>query len=152
MSRQPEWKFIVNLGDADPINHGGAFVYEDKTGAYPPELELLQADDELDAEEWAVHRIVLEPCTYIDGVLSENPYHKDNPAWFADSLDGVARVNGMETAELIRLLCSDDATDRAFGYLALAHYHDIANFDAYPLKLQGRKELRQRYRRGELKR
>lgn len=50
---QPVWEYITNLGDASPVDHGGAFVYRDKTGVYGVELEHLEppSDDEIEADE-----------------------------------------------------------------------------------------------------
>jgi len=39
---QPQWKLIANLGDVDYINHGGFLVYEDTTGQYAPEVEVVE--------------------------------------------------------------------------------------------------------------
>ena len=109
---QPTWKFVTNLGDANPIDHGGRFLYTDETGVYDPEVEVLEIksgdtddeyndDDELEVEGdivWEIHRFSVESCTYgmvIDGefkpldhlhpqgVLSDNEFHPDHAAWFA---------------------------------------------------------------------
>ena len=38
MTNQPSWKVIANLGDATPLEYGGAFLLVDETGVYCPEL------------------------------------------------------------------------------------------------------------------
>ncbi|NCC40917.1 MAG: hypothetical protein EOM21_16010 [Gammaproteobacteria bacterium] len=38
MTNQPVWKVIHNLGDATPLEYGGAFLLVDETGVYAPEL------------------------------------------------------------------------------------------------------------------
>lgn len=41
MTNQPVWKLLANLGDVNPVDHGGLFVYQDLTGVYPEECEKL---------------------------------------------------------------------------------------------------------------
>jgi hypothetical protein len=48
MTNQPEWECVANLGDADPITYGGLLVYIDKTGVYPPEVEVIQEEENED--------------------------------------------------------------------------------------------------------
>lgn len=147
---QPTWRISANLGDANPLDYGGYFVMVDETGQYDPEAELLVPDDD-DGEEkrWTVYRFVLEPCTFTDGVLSDNAYHPESPAWFADSLDRIASSVGMEHHSLTKILCSDDPIDRAQAYRAVGDYHGWENFDSDPLTFSGkagRKELAARYK------
>jgi hypothetical protein len=109
---QPKWKCVGNLGDVDPITHGGILVYIDETGVYPPEVEVIEPyknenhdsdydqdyqdeddpdpefayDEELSEElHWTIHRVILERCTWDaeTGVLSDNKYHPQHAAWFA---------------------------------------------------------------------
>lgn len=47
-TNQPQWKYIDNLGDRHPIDHGGKFVYVDETGVYEPEVEILEQPSEED--------------------------------------------------------------------------------------------------------
>lgn len=66
---QPKWKFVANLGDADPIENGGAFVFIDETGAYPPEIEILEEPAEDDGpKHWKVYRFPLENCTFASDI------------------------------------------------------------------------------------
>lgn len=109
---QPEWKFIANLGDVNPIDYGGFFVYVDQTGVYDPEVEVLELvegddDDEFDEDDelvtegnmvWETNRFSLEQFTYglikddkfvpltelhPEGILSDNKFHPDHAVWFA---------------------------------------------------------------------
>lgn len=158
---QPEWQFVANLGDASPLDYGGLFVYIDKTGVYAPEMERLELDDEEDENTtYTAYRVVLDKCTYINGVLSDNQYHPDHSAWFAPSdkeiaerpqdsnLYGVASYVGMEIGELRRLFCSDDPCELAEAYRAVLDYHGWDNGDSYPLKLT-RAEAKERYPKSE---
>ena len=43
---QPKWKLLANLGDANPIDYCGYFVYRDETGVYRDEAEKLISPDE----------------------------------------------------------------------------------------------------------
>lgn len=145
---QPVWKYIANLGDADPIEHDGAFLYVDSTGVYDPELELLvrQCGDE---PTWQVYRVCLEPCTFIDGVLSDNAFHKDYPAWFAKDIGHVSSFVGIDESDLIKLLCSLDPGERAEGYQCLIGHYGAYEFDQYPRRLD-ESEVRARYTLGEI--
>lgn len=143
MSEQPEWELVMNLGDINPIEHGGKFVLRDKTGRYAPEMEVVEKVYHR-KNEWQVWRFCLEPHTYINGVLSDNPYHPEEPVWYADDIEEVAETFDIEGAELIALLCSDDPEGRARGYEYLWGYHSSDNFDSYPLELD-REEVEERY-------
>jgi hypothetical protein len=131
---------LTNLGDATPLDYGGYFVFGDETGIYPPEAELLEPpDDDTDPDaqhaRWTVYRVVLEPCTDRDGVLSDNPAHPELPAWFADSLSDIARSMDYPVARLRADLCGAAEIGRAHAYRAIASYHGWENFDSYPLTL-----------------
>lgn len=144
---QPQWKFIANLGDKHPIDHGGYFIYIDETGVYPPEAELL-VEPENDDGEWVIYRFALEPCTYIDGVLSDNKHYPALPAWFAKTeeqrkerpqdttyLKNVADFCGVDEESLAGLFISESPTDRAVAWRYVGEYHGFENLDSYPLRL-----------------
>lgn len=135
MTKQPTWKLLTNLGDVHPVEYGGLFVFEDITGVYDPEMELIEApEDSIDIDDpkarWTTRRVVLDRCTFINGVLSENEFHQDKPAWFADSLASVAR--SMDCGDLVSLLCSEQAINRAIAYRAIYDFHGWDNGDSYP--------------------
>lgn len=138
---QPEWELIANLGDADPIEHGGVFVYRDRTGVYPEKCEILEPHH---GKQWEVYRFVLERCTFIGGVLFDNSHNPDHEAWFADSLDGMASTIGRDAAELRAAFCSDDPLKRADAYRTVGEYHGFQNLDQYPIMLK-RSEVERRY-------
>jgi hypothetical protein len=143
---QPAWKLVAQLGDADPISYGGYFVYEDATGVHPPEAELLESPDDDDAPEgWTVYRFPLERCTFIDGVLSDNSYHPECPAWFADDLNSVASCMGLDVQALRDDLCSADPIRLAEAYRAIGEYHGFINMDEYPISDFDRSQLEARY-------
>lgn len=143
---QPKWKFFANLGDVNPIDHGGQFIFIDETGVYPPELEILAlADTSAEDDVWEVHRFILETCTFEDGILSDNKFHKDTPAWFENNICEVASASGIDPAEIIDDLCGDDIRKLALAYAAIADYNGIANFDEYPITFNNRKEVEKRY-------
>lgn len=156
---QPKWKFVANLGDASPLEHGGFFVYEDEIGVVDAEAEVLVLDDESDDPHYTAYRFTLEPCTFIDGVLSDNKFHPDYPVWFA-SKDAehkarhgydqwtrfceIAESVEKTPEELAAAFCDPDPRVRAFAYQLIADYHGYDEFDQYPLKLRKR-EARKRY-------
>ena len=156
---QPKWKCIANLGDESPIEYGGLFVFVDETGVYAPEAELLEppCEDEAAPQVWTVYRFTLEPCTFENGILSDNPYYKDHPAWFAKPeseraerpqdttyLADICSSMDMEAGELVRLFCSDDPLERAEAWRCVGEYHGYDDLDSYPLELS-RNEVFGRY-------
>lgn len=143
MTTQPNWKLLANLGDVNPIDYGGYFVYEDTTGVYPPEAELLYAP-ERDSGKWKAWRFALDRCTFIDGILSDNQFHPEHPAWFADDIQAVADFCGQTPEIMIADLCSENPIERARAYQAIGDYHGYDNLDDYPLTLT-RAEAEQRY-------
>jgi hypothetical protein len=142
---QPKWKCIANLGDASTLDYGGLFVYIDETGEYPPEMENLYEPDESNRRQpYEVHRVVLERCTYINGVLSDNSYHPECAAWFADDIESVALSMGCDPDDIRDWLCCDDPLRLAEAYRCIYDYHGWLNGDEYPLHLS-RKEAEERY-------
>jgi hypothetical protein len=156
MTRQPNWKLLANLGDVQPIEYGGYFVYEDTTNVYGHEAELLEVYD--NSGEWRIYRFSIDKCTFIDGILSDNKYHPEHPAWFAEPepekatrpqdstyLSNVASYVGDTVENMIALLCSDNPIARATVYRNIGEYHGLDNFDSYPLTFKKRKEVEKRY-------
>ncbi len=163
MSNQPEWECIAQLGDMNPIDHGGYWVFKDKTGVYCEMGELLVVPEPDSGEKYIVYRFDLERCTWTPklfdmGVLSDNKFHPDYPAWFAkpegekkvrpqDStyLSNICSFVDLELRELIGMFCSADPIQRAWAYQAIGDYHGFDNLDSYPLELSKR-EVKQRYK------
>ena len=154
---QPNWKLLANMGDVNPIDYGGYFIFTDETGVYPAEAELLIAPDD-DNGEWLAYRFILERCTFTNGILSDNRFHPDIPAWFADPeseranrpqdstyLSNVAQFIGMDNPlELADMLCSACLLKRAEAYRAIGEYHGFDNFNSDPLVMT-RAEAESRY-------
>lgn len=126
---QPNWTPVMNLGDVNPLDHGGLFVFVDLNGEYDPEVEIIEPVDENDDNsDLEIHRFAIPRCSYFGGVLSDNQFHPAHPAWFAKSLADVARFTGETEEVLITLLCSSHPVDRAAAYRDLVSYHGIQNF------------------------
>lgn len=157
---QPQWKLLDNLGDAHPIDYGGYFVYVDETGVYPPEGELLEVidDDATGETRWEVRRFILEPCTFHNGILSDNKYHPDHAAWFAKPeeeranrpqdntyLSDVAKCFDVGLDELRGMFCSENPLERAQAYRMVGEFHGFDNLDEYPRTFTDRKEIVARY-------
>jgi len=145
---QPTWKLIANLGDANPIDHGGIFVYVDVTGAYSPEVEVLEepTDDEGDNGTWTAYRFELTRCTFIDGILSDNAFHPDHPAWFADKLAQIASTCDTPLAELIADLCGERGIAcLANAWTDIGRVEGLDNLDHDPLTFARRIEVMRRY-------
>ena len=149
VTNQPKWKLAANLGDVNPVDYGGLFVFTDETGVYPPEMARLEppADDD-DSGVWELLRVTLDRCTdSMNGdrrIISDNKYHPEMQAWFGfrdadrpqDScITDVARSSDIALDDLIGLLCSDDPLRLAEGYRAILDYHGWDNGDAYPLTM-----------------
>jgi hypothetical protein len=153
MTAQPKWKQVGTIGDVNFVEHDGGPVYIDETGVYCPELEYVQNVAEGDA---FVYRILLENLKLSPaGKLIPTSYREDWPhpierytEWFDRDLDGVSQSCGIERAELVQALISDNAMARASAYEALAQYHGWENFDSYPLHFKTRAELEARYEKG----
>lgn len=75
---QPQWKCIANLGDVNPVEHGGMFVLIDETGKHDPQLEVNTVDEgELD-------------CPYCGGSCPEHDDDDSCDGWQGD-IDGLAQ-------------------------------------------------------------
>lgn len=156
---QPDWEFVANLGDANPLEEGGFFVYRDKTGVYPPEAEMY------DPERRQAWRLLLEPLHSHRGILvpakiaadfrhkTGRPLLHEKPLgayeeWFSKSIEYVARQNGLQARVLRRLLCSNDILERAAGYKLLADALGYHNFDPDgPLQLESHEDAAYRYQK-----
>jgi hypothetical protein len=158
MSRQPNWELIANLGDANPIDYGGYFVYRDTTGVYPEEAEKLFTDVQVDNETvYLVYRFSLdrlkqvtigEEVFLIPIKFDESwPYAASQyDEWFHKDLAGVASFVGQTLQEMRDAFCSDDPRVRAFAYEALGDYHGWENLDSYPLTFTERRDVEARYK------
>ncbi len=154
MTPQPQWKLLANLGDVNPLDYGGYFVYRDETGVYPEEAELLELDSpDNDNSNYTVYRFILERCSFVNGVLSDNKFHPECSAWFANPdrkgdkytvLGDIASFTGQDASELIDDICSDDAIRRAMVWQSIGRYNGFDNLDSYPLKLT-KEEAEARY-------
>jgi len=140
---QPKWRLIANIGDEDALDYGAILVWVDDTGVYPPEVECFDPEVE-PGQKVEVFRFVLEPCTYIDGILSDNPFHPGFAAWFADGLKGTAETCGATEAEFIEALTGTDIIAKARAWHDIGSVHGFRNLDDYPLQLT-RQELCRRY-------
>ena len=70
MTQQPVWKKVGTVGDINPLDYDGGFVYVDTTGVYPPEMEYIEVQSMCDGREdgpWKVYRVVLDPPRFGSG-------------------------------------------------------------------------------------
>lgn len=141
-TQQPKWKLVAQLGDTSPVEYGGYFILEDTTGVYDPEGWFLQSPDTDESPEgWVLFRFTFEPCTYENGVLSDNKFHKNNPAWFADDIEQLANFIGAKPEELTTQLVTGTIVDRAYAWQSIGCYHGFDNLDSYPLTFKTRAEI-----------
>lgn len=148
---QPAWKFLENLGDVNPLDYGGLFVFVDETGVYPAEMEKLDTPEGYEVEEpddagkFMVYRVTLDRCSFVDGVLSDNEFHRDKPAWFAANLENVCAAQDYPIDELRADLCAEEPLRRARAWQAVLDHHGWMNGDSDPIQLT-RAEADVRYR------
>jgi hypothetical protein len=160
MTQQPTWQLVANLGDANPIEYGGYFVYRDTTGVYCEEAELLTPteNDYSETMNWEVHRFVLDRLERVEtddrillvpfGFSTRTDLPRSIEAydeWFSDDLGRVADWAGQTLEQMRNLLCSSDPIERAFAYQSIGEYHGLENLDSYPLKFDNRAEVEARY-------
>lgn len=151
-TRQPDWEFIANLGDASPLDYGGYFIYRDRTGVYQEEAELIVPNEE-EGETYTVYRFGLDRLKKVNGFLVPIRYERDWPqpveaydTWFHEDLGAVASFIDSTKEQLEAAFTSPDPRARAFAYQAVGEYHGMENLDSYPLTLT-RKEVEKRYQR-----
>lgn len=144
-TKQPVWKVAGRVGDVNPIDHCGGFIYIDETGVYPPEVEYIDAPTEFSGEPWKIYRFILEPCTYINGVLSDNKHHPNYAVWFSKDLMALAEFIGGSVDELIHDFTEGTIKEKAAAWLAVGDYHGYDNLDSYPLVITNRAEVEVRY-------
>lgn len=159
-SMAERWELLANLGDKNPLDYGGYFVFRDRQGKWPDRAEYLDVPTgEPGDETYIVYRFDLDRCTFIKGILSDNPYHPDYPVWFArrdeehkqrhgydqwSNFTDLARDMGLTPEEFAADFCSPDPVIRARAYEEIAHHHGWIEFDQYPLTLS-RQEAWERY-------
>lgn len=124
---QPEWKYVGHIGDADPIAHGGAFVYTDATGVYGPEMAWFEPGSD---QDWL--KLAGETPLREYRILLENDATGE---WWYDKLADVARFAGQPLAEMQANATSADPLKRAWVYDSLIHYFGPEEFCSDPLTL-----------------
>lgn len=140
-------QFIGHLGDVNPVEHNGAVVLVDPEFPDRPELEVIVNLSESGAtgdNHIKIFRFEIRRCTFVDGVLSDNEYHPEHPAWFAKHIESVEHCNGYEAGHLVEALCSEDLMARAQAYYDLLHFFGEEEFDSDPV-LMSEKEAEHRY-------
>lgn len=129
---QPDWQLLGNIGDVSP-EYGQCLVYVDKNGNYPPEAVYWHELPEEDNVRTEVYRFILEPCTYIDGNLSDNKFHPQHKVWF--DIEPIAECHGVELESLVDAFISADPMLNAQAWQAVGEYHGFENLDSYPERM-----------------
>ena len=144
-THQPIWEYITNLGDSNPIDYGGYFIVKDNTCIYPPEaIKLISESDSVDNNKWTIYRFILEKCTYIDNILSDNKFHPTHSAWFSTEtrLNDIASYHGINKIELINMFISHNIVENAKAWESIGNYFGFHELDNYPLQFTNKKELK----------
>lgn len=124
---------IIDAMDQD----SGWILYVDDNGSYHCEYMDIIHDVSHNEENnrYIVHRFDIDRCTFINGILSDNPFHPELPAWFADGkgVDDVAKCCDHE--DIVEDICSEDPKARCRAWISIGSYHGFYNLDSYPLGL-----------------
>jgi hypothetical protein len=155
-TKQPVWKKIGTVGDVNPLDYAGGFIYEDETGVYPAELEYVArvVNGARKVYRWPLDRCetvtadektLLVPFGYPARTDLPHPL-ADYDEWFNSNLESAASFADRTVEDFRAALCSEDARTRALAYLALAQNHGFENFDSYPVTFTSREELEARYK------
>jgi hypothetical protein len=149
---QPTWKLLGNLGDENYVDHGGFFVYEDTTGVYGYEADLLISENEheVNAKRWTSYRFPIDKCMRCTNGIADNPHHPDFETWFSKDLAKIASFGGMSENMLKDWFCDAEPVRRAQAYRLVGEYEGYENLDPYPLHFTNRADVEKRYpeRRG----
>lgn len=133
-TQQPSYWCIRNIGDVDPLEHGGAFVLVDRTGVYCPVLLLLEQKADSAYDFWEIHldSLIKVPPTSEGGGcgLSDNRHWPAKHCWFGklESLQDLASFSGRLLDGLINSFLSDCPVERALAYQSAAAYYGAENF------------------------
>lgn len=129
-TKQPAWFCVDNLGDVNPLEHGGQFLMIDRRGVYSPELWVW------DPDKMSLHSIGLDRCHKTGNGVGENEYFPNYQSWFGDikNIKSVCDSCGWKQSEFIGSLVNSDPSVRARAYYDIALTHGIENFDSEPEK------------------
>jgi hypothetical protein len=129
-------KLLANLGDVNPVDHGGYFVINrNASKRLDPEYQLviLETIDE-PIPTWYYGHISIDKCYYTNGILSDNQYHLDKPAWFADWFKDYDPTCDDERDYHLKsrdYICSDDPIKRGSVYRDLGMYYGWENLGGH---------------------
>lgn len=106
------------------------------------------SEDVDQCHQWLVYRFSLEPCTWENGILSDNRFHPDKPAWFAHPRNDrpqdtthfydLANTSGYSEDDLVVWFTSLDPVERLKGWREVGMVHGWENLDHYPLTFNTR--------------
>lgn len=131
-TNQPRWHVATNLGDVNPLEHGGSFVLIDSTGIYDPELWKYEEWQEGDPIR-RLYRITLKRCFPIEGGhIGNNIYHSYMPTWFGKREMLKSVEDSADHLQLVFDICSVDVRKLASAYLSLIGHYGAHEFDSEP--------------------
>lgn len=172
-TQQPVWRFLANLGDENPLEYGGYFIYEDTTGVYEPEGAIVEP---LVNGKYIVYRFSLDRLKKVGpylvalkwnmswgkGLLKDTSpgvfdWTPDQEAleiiaaqrydeWFHKDLPQVASSIGMDPEELRNAFTSADPIVRAHAYREIGEHFGMENLDSYPARYSKRR-IKELYRK-----
>jgi len=122
---------VDNLGDVNPIEHGGFFIWN-IDGEY--QIEALEPYEDNGVLCWNVYRFDLPKFRAWEHVNSGTfdilEIGCDSPEWFSKDMPLISRSVGLELSELVNMLISENVIERAIGYQYVYEYLGGINFDS----------------------
>lgn len=127
-TNQPAWFCVANLGDANPLEHGGKFLMIDRRGYYDPELWAWEP------ERKKLYTIILERCHKIGDEVGDNVFHSNHVAWFgsADHIGRVCSSCGWDYNIFVDALICRNPIEKARAFYDMAMHYGFENFDGDP--------------------
>lgn len=132
-TKQPQYRIVYEFySDTNDMT----ILEKDITGVYRPRLSYLE---EMADGTFQLSRIDVEAHTFINGILSDNKYHPELPAWYAETALKVFSEfeAGIET--MVKLLCNDaDIRAQAQAFSWIVEYYGTYEFDQYPVPMDAK--------------
>lgn len=137
---------IAQIGDVNPIDYGGGFVFKCKDVGRPAHYVIeytFGVDTDYDQESKHWERLTLYRVDIPEG--GEEFWRHFNWTATPESIRSVSRSMSIDEDELIALGTSSDPIQRARAIESIAGYYGWHELDTYPIEFSP-SELRRRWR------
>jgi hypothetical protein len=139
---QPKWKIIGGVGDINPLDFDGGFVYIDETGIYDPEIVYFEPASDEQWEKFSNEGKEDELPVLVYRVIIENDSSKE---WWYKDLDEIQSYAGWSKESLKQVIKERNPLHMAALYMDLIRYYGAEEFDSYPIKMTV-KEAEEKYK------